>query len=71
MHRLGFTPQAPARRAAERDEQAVAGWKEATWAEVKGSGRPVGVTSVSRTKRASPDGRRGDGPGAGGAAPRS
>ncbi len=32
MHRLGFTPQVPARRAAERDEQAVAAWKEATWA---------------------------------------
>ncbi|MEU4788075.1 winged helix-turn-helix domain-containing protein, partial [Nocardiopsis alba] len=24
MHRLGFTPQVPTRRAAERDEQAVA-----------------------------------------------
>ncbi|MFF4796284.1 transposase [Streptomyces sp. NPDC001276] len=28
MRRLGFTPQVPARRAAERDEQAVAAWKE-------------------------------------------
>jgi transposase len=27
-HRLGFTPQIPARRVAERDEQAVAQWKE-------------------------------------------
>lgn len=35
MHRLGFSPQVPARRAAERDEQAVAAWKEATWAEAK------------------------------------
>ncbi|MFC9285175.1 winged helix-turn-helix domain-containing protein [Streptomyces sp. NPDC057052] len=72
MHRLGFSPQVPARRVAERDESAVAVWKEATWAEVKGRGRPAGVTSASRTKRASPAGRRGDdGPGAGGAAPRS
>ncbi|WP_405021682.1 transposase [Kitasatospora sp. NBC_00070] len=30
MHRLGFTPQVPARRAAERDEQAVAAWKVVT-----------------------------------------
>ncbi|WSJ64724.1 winged helix-turn-helix domain-containing protein [Kitasatospora sp. NBC_01302] len=30
MHRLGFSPQIPARRAAERDEQAVKVWKEAT-----------------------------------------
>ncbi|MFI0967773.1 winged helix-turn-helix domain-containing protein [Streptomyces sp. NPDC021080] len=34
MHRLGFSPQVPARRVAERDEQAVTVWKEATWAEV-------------------------------------
>lgn len=71
MHRLGFSPQVPARRVAERDEQAVTAWKVATWAEVKGSGRPAGVTSASRTKPDSPEGRRGDGPGAGGDAPRS
>ncbi|MFJ1569959.1 transposase [Streptomyces erythrochromogenes] len=71
MHRLGFSPQVPARRVAERDEQAVIAWKEATWAEVKGPGRPAGASSASRTKRASPVGRPGDGPGAGEAAPRS
>ncbi|MFD0078530.1 winged helix-turn-helix domain-containing protein [Streptomyces sp. NPDC127166] len=71
MHRLGFSPQAPARRVAERDEQAVSTWREATWAEVKGRGRPAEATSASRTKRASPAGRRGDGPGADEAAPRS
>ncbi|MFF4053513.1 winged helix-turn-helix domain-containing protein [Streptomyces chartreusis] len=54
MRRLGFTPQMPARRVAERDEQAVTGWKEATWVEVKGPGRPAGFTSASRTRRASP-----------------
>ncbi|WP_443056868.1 IS630 family transposase [Streptomyces sp. MT206] len=42
MHRLGFSPQVPARRVAERDEQAVKVWRVATWAEVKGSGRPGG-----------------------------
>ncbi|WSG28957.1 winged helix-turn-helix domain-containing protein [Streptomyces europaeiscabiei] len=70
MHRLGFSPQVPARRVAERDEQAVTGWKEATWAEVKESGRPVGATSASRTRQASPAGRPGDAPGAGAATPR-
>ncbi|MER6976812.1 winged helix-turn-helix domain-containing protein [Streptomyces carpinensis] len=35
MRRLGFTPQVPARRAAERNEQAIASWREATWAQVK------------------------------------
>ncbi|MFI8281305.1 winged helix-turn-helix domain-containing protein [Streptomyces sp. NPDC085929] len=71
MHRLGFSPQVPARRVAERDEQAVTAWKVATWAEVKGSGQPAGATSASRTKPASPDGRPGDGPGAGEGSPRS
>nr|WSX54352.1 winged helix-turn-helix domain-containing protein [Streptomyces sp. NBC_00974] len=71
MHRLGFSPQVPARRVAERDEQAVAVWKEATWSEVKESGRPAGATSASRTKPGSPAGRPGDGPGADAASPRS
>ncbi|WP_435860567.1 IS630 family transposase [Streptomyces prasinus] len=35
MHRLGFTPQMPVRRAAERDETAVTAWREGTWPEVK------------------------------------
>lgn len=38
MHPLGFSPQVPARRVAERDEQAVTAWKVATWAEVKSLG---------------------------------
>ncbi|MER6434728.1 winged helix-turn-helix domain-containing protein [Streptomyces sp900105245] len=71
MRRLGFTPQVPARRAAERDEQAVAAWKEATWAEVKAPGRPATASSASRTKPGSPAGRRRAATGAGGASPRS
>nr|WP_306933388.1 winged helix-turn-helix domain-containing protein [Streptomyces luteogriseus] len=71
MHRLGFSPQVPARRVAECDERAVTAWKEATWAEVKGPGRPAGATSASRTKQGSPGSRHGDEPGAGEGAPRS
>ncbi|MEV5084944.1 winged helix-turn-helix domain-containing protein [Streptomyces sp. NPDC056159] len=67
MHRLGFSPQVPARRVAERDEQAVTVWKEATWDEVKEPGRHAGAMSASRTRRASPDGRPKDAPGAGAA----
>ncbi|MFQ6146744.1 winged helix-turn-helix domain-containing protein [Streptomyces seoulensis] len=65
MHRLGFSPQVPARRVAERDEQAVTVWKEETWAEVKERGRPAGATSASRTKPGSPADRPEDAPGAG------
>jgi putative transposase len=36
MQRLGYTPQVPAHRAVERDEQRIAVWKEITWAEIKG-----------------------------------
>ena len=51
MHRLGFSPQVPARRVAERVEQAVKVWKEATWAEVKEPGRPAGATSRTWGRR--------------------
>ncbi|MEU9447066.1 winged helix-turn-helix domain-containing protein, partial [Streptomyces sp. NPDC048304] len=71
MHRLGFSPQVPARQVAERDEQAVAAWKEVTWAEVKEPGRPAGDTSASRTKQGSPGSRPEGEPGVGAAAPRS
>ncbi|MER5398530.1 winged helix-turn-helix domain-containing protein [Streptomyces sp. NPDC002599] len=46
--RLGFSPQVPVRRVTE---QAVTTWKEATWDEVKESGRTAGATSASRTRR--------------------
>lgn len=39
LHRLGFSPQVPAHRAFERNEGAVAEWRTATWARVRGSRR--------------------------------
>lgn len=69
MHRLGFTPQIPARRAAERDEAAVRRWRKSTWPQVKGRGRPSAAGSASRTRRASTSGRPGAGPGAGAGSP--
>jgi transposase len=35
LHRIGWTPQVPVRRAAERDEQAIAAWREETWSRVR------------------------------------
>ena len=50
IRRLGFTPQQPARRAAQRDEAAVSAWKETTWPEIKRR-RPRPVDgSASRTR---------------------
>ena len=36
LHRLGFTPQVPVHRALERNEDAIAEWRTATWAKVRG-----------------------------------
>jgi transposase len=52
LHRMGYSVQMPARPAAERDEDAITEWREATWQEVKPSGRRPARSSASRTKRA-------------------
>jgi len=36
LHRLGFSPQVPVHRAFERNEDAIAEWRTATWAKVRG-----------------------------------
>jgi putative transposase len=36
LDRAGYSWQAPTRRAAERDEQAIAAWREESWPEIKG-----------------------------------
>lgn len=39
LHRIGWSVQVPARRAAERDEAAIAAWREETWPVIKGRSR--------------------------------
>ena len=36
LHRIGYTPQVPAHRAAERDEAAIATWRDVTWVKLRG-----------------------------------
>ena len=36
LHRMGFSWQVPARRAAERDEAKIAAWRAQTWAKARG-----------------------------------
>jgi transposase len=36
LHRLGYAPQVPVHRAAERDEAKIAAWRAVTWAKVRG-----------------------------------
>ena len=52
LHRIGWSVQVPARRAAERDEQKVARWREETWPVIKGRRRTWAPGSASRTSPA-------------------
>ena len=36
LHRMGYSPQVPAHRAAERDEAAIATWRDVTWVKLRG-----------------------------------
>jgi transposase len=51
LHRIGWSVQVPARRAAERDEAAIAAWREQTWPVIKG--RP-GTRAPGWSSRTSP-----------------
>ena len=53
LHRHGFSHQVPARRAVERDEDAVTGWVKETWPQVGTPWRRLGPGSASRTRPAS------------------
>jgi transposase len=52
LHRIGWSVQVPARRAAERDEERIAAWREETWPVVKGPRRTWAPGSSSKTNRA-------------------
>jgi transposase len=52
LHRLGWSVQVPARRAAERDEAAIAAWREEAWPVVKRRWRTWAPGWSSRTNRA-------------------
>lgn len=54
LRRHGWTCQVPARRAIERDEAAVAGWRKETWPQAEGPWRRSTRGSSSKTK---PDSR--------------
>jgi transposase len=49
LHRIGCSVQVPDRQAAERDEAAVAAWREETWPVIKGRPRTWAPGSSSRT----------------------
>jgi putative transposase len=52
LHRLGWSVQVPARRAAERDEGKIARWREDTWPVIKVRRRTWAPGSAGRTSPA-------------------
>jgi transposase len=52
LHRIGWSVQVPARRAAERDEVAITAWREETWPVVKAPRRTWALGSSSKTNPA-------------------
>jgi transposase len=52
LRSLGFTPQKPARRAMERDDEAIENWVRKDWPRIKKRRRGFRRTSFSRTKPA-------------------
>jgi transposase len=52
LHRIGWSVQFPARRAAERDEAAIAAWRQEVWPVVKQPRRTWVPGSVSKTSQA-------------------
>jgi len=52
LHRIGWTVQVPARRAAERDEDTIARWREDTWPVIKARRRTWAPGSAGKTSPA-------------------
>jgi transposase len=52
LHRLGWSVQVPARRAAGRDEAAIAAWRQEDWPVLKGRRRTWGPGCASKTSPA-------------------
>jgi transposase len=68
---LDWTLQRPAKRARERNEPAIRHWMTTRWPAVKKTLGAAGPGSSSRTRAASPSGRRSAAPGRPAAKPRS
>jgi len=50
LRQLGWTPQRPAGRARERDEEKIRRWKQQRWPEIKKKPKKKGASSSSSTK---------------------
>ncbi|WP_246239168.1 helix-turn-helix domain-containing protein [Acrocarpospora corrugata] len=51
LHRIGWSPQVPTRRAVERDHEEITAWRKETWPRVKARPPSGRRGSASRTSR--------------------
>jgi len=70
LHRLGWSVQVPAHRAAERDEAAIRAWVQESWPAARGPRATWAPGWSSRTRPARDSGRPRPAPGPGAGAPR-
>jgi putative transposase len=54
LHRLGWSPQVPRHRAAERNEEKIAAWRDEVWPQIKA---PLGATVRGSASLMSPASR--------------
>src|SRR6266853_1552014 len=59
LHRIGWSVQVPARRAAERDEDRIARWREETWPVIKHGGGPGRLALLPGRVRPGPEAAEG------------
>src|SRR3954454_11344697 len=69
LHRLGWSVRVPARHAAERNEERITVWREATWPEIKDGGGPGRLAGLRRRVRPGPEAAEGTHLGAAGSHP--
>ncbi|HVI34695.1 MAG TPA: winged helix-turn-helix domain-containing protein [Gaiellales bacterium] len=71
LHRMGWSVQVPARRAAERDEEQITAWREEAWPAIRRTAADLGAWLVFEDESGhGAAGRRKVVPGDGGGAPR-
>src|SRR3954463_3211480 len=71
LHRMGWSVQLPARRAAERDEEQITAWREEAWPAIRRTAADLGAWLVFEDESGhGAAGRRKVVPGDGGGAPR-
>src|SRR5881227_3813810 len=63
LHRIGWSVQVPARRAAERNEEQITAWREETWPQINDRGGPGRLAGLRGRVRPGAEAANGSHPG--------